>query len=287
MGHNKESIDLMIRVRKNRTVTRIILLTITSFFIFHYGGRGKFSWVNTISSTILYPFLRLQHIIAAPIAALKEKHVAIQDLKSQVFLLNKEKEALIAENISLRGSLYHGMQIKDLVEFNKRYQEKGVIAQVLARHFSSENHFFLIDAGMSIGIKKDMIALYCNTIIGKVVEVYPWYCKVSLVTDNDCKIAAVCLPSEINPKKSVKGVKGIHEGTNSFQTTLRYVSHLDLVKVGDQVFSSGEGLIFPQGFALGTIVAAKKEDLFYTISVEPQVDLQKLEYCILIARDDI
>lgn len=287
MRHNKESIKPMMRVRKNTIITRIILLTIMFFFISHYWAIGKFSWINTISSTIIYPFLRLQRIIAAPIEALKEKHVAIQDLKKQVSLLNNEKEALVAENISLKGLLYHSMQIKDLAEFNKRYQDTGVIAQVLARHFSSESHFFLVDAGANQGVKKDMIALYCNTIIGKVVEVYPWYCKVSLMTDNDCKIAAVCLPNEINPTKPVKGVKGIHEGTNSYQTTLRYVSHLEEVNVGYQIFSSGEGLIFPQGFALGTIVAAEKDGLFYVITVEPRVDVQKLDYCMLIAREDV
>jgi rod shape-determining protein MreC len=156
---------------------------------------------------------------------------------------------------------------------------RGSIAQVLARHFSSSNQFFLVDAGSSHGIKKDMVALYCNAIVGRVAEVYPWYCKVCLITDVDCKVAAVCLK---------KKASGIHEGINDeSQSIMRYVSHLELVTIGDDVFSSGEGLVFPKGFALGKVVFADKGELFYAITIRPSLDFQTLRYCTLVAKEDI
>ena len=135
-----------------------------------------------------------------------------------------------------------------------------------------------------------MVALYNNNIVGKVIEVYPWYCKVCLITDADCKIAASSFIS-LNANKSIrvqKGASGIHEGINNAMfTTLRYVSHLESVNVGDTILSNGEGLIFPKGFALGKITQAHKGELFYEITVQPILDLQSLQYCTLIAKEDI
>ena len=68
---------------------------------------------------------------------------------------------------------------------------------------------------------------------------------------------------------------------------MRYVSHLEAVNVGDDVFSSGEGLVFPKGFALGKVTAADKGDLFYTITIQPALDFQALRYCTLVAKEDI
>ncbi len=143
--------------------------------------------------------------------------------------------------------------------------------------------------GSSQGIKKDMVALYCNAIVGRVTQVYPWYCKVCLVTDADCKIAALCLSSvalaKVGPEK---GVSGIHEGINdSLYTAMRYISHLESVNVADDVLSSGEGLIFPKGFALGKVVAADKGELFYTITIQPALNFHTLRYCTLIAKENI
>jgi cell shape-determining protein MreC len=68
---------------------------------------------------------------------------------------------------------------------------------------------------------------------------------------------------------------------------VRYVSHLESVSVGDDVFSSGEGMVFPKGFALGKVISADKGDLFYTITVQPALDFQSLRYCTLIAKENI
>jgi len=57
----------------------------------------------------------------------------------------------------------------------------------------SENaQFILVDGGSRQGVKKDMVALHNNCLIGRVDDVYPWYCKICLITDPACKVAAYC-----------------------------------------------------------------------------------------------
>ena len=177
----------------------------------------------------------------------------------------------------LHALLHYDHDIKELADFKKRYEEShGHIAQILMKHFSDQSHFFLIDIGTRQGIKPDMVAVYKNCLIGKVAEVYPFYSKVVLITDKTCKVAAYCAQTHAS---------GIHEGSNqSEQTMLNHVSHLSVMKEGDLILSSGEGLIFPQGFALGNVMSCKPNGLLYTVHVEPLVDMHALAYCLIIQK---
>lgn len=247
------------------------------------------SAIETISSSVLYPLLRIQHAIIAPIAEWFEHKVTMHELEDRLTVLQKLNEELCRENNMLKSLYSYDGETKELRDFNKRYALGiGSLVQVLARHFSSKKQFFFVNAGLSNGIKKDMVALYGNNIIGKVIEVYPWYSKVCLITDADCKIAAICQPKCSIGKEFKKGTYGIHEGINNAACTkLQYVSHLETVEVGDMIFSSGEGLVFPKGFALGKVDEVSKGDLFYTITVKPLLDLQAMDYCTLIAKEDV
>lgn len=262
---------------------------IISFFIFRHSVKASVLIIETVSSSLLYPILRLQQAIIIPLVGWFEKRTTINTLQDHLEQLHKINEELYAENIALKSVCSYANDIKELQDFNQRYELiHGRIVQVLARHFSSTNQFFLVNAGASQGIKKDMVALYCNNIVGKVIEVYPWYCKICLVTDSDCKVAVTCQESYAVGKKYKKGAHGIHEGVNDvLRTTVRYVSHLEKVRVNDTIISSGEGLVFPKGFALGKVIESKKGELFYDITIKPILDLPSLEYCILIAKEDI
>jgi rod shape-determining protein MreC len=270
--------ELMVRI-KNRVVGAVLCAAIV-FFIFRHCAFIGVSTLGVLSSSLVYPFLRVQHFFIEPFKDWLTRSATIQELERACILLKKEKDELTAENVSLKGTYYYAQETTDLRNFNQRYLlQKGRIVSVLARHFSPNNQFFLMDAGSRNGIEKDMVALYCNCIIGRVCEVYPWYCKVCLITDAECKVAAMCQQT---------GASGIHEGINdSYHTGLRYVSHLEKIELNSMVLSRGEGFIFPRGFALGRIKTVVKGDLFYLIDVQPMVDFNSLSYCILIAKDEI
>ena len=268
----------MLRI-KNRAVV-VVLFAIIIFFVFRYCVFVGVSTIGALSSCAAYPFLRVQQLVIEPVKVWIAHRATVQELEAAVNNLHKENDDLLAENISLKAMRYYADESRELRDFNKKYLSgSGRIVQVLARHFSPNNQFFLMNAGSRHGIKKDMVALYCNCIVGRVCEVYPWYCKIYLITDAECKVAAVCPET---------GASGIHEGTNDeYHTVLRYVSHLQKITPNSMVLSSGEGLIFPSGFALGTVESAHKGELFYAIGVNPMVDFHSLSYCALVAKDEI
>ena len=266
-------------VDKNRIVI-VVIFAIISFFILRYCAVVGVSVFETISSCCLYPVLRVQQLVIEPIMMRLSDRATMRELETIIENVQKKYDDIFAENIALKAMRCYADETAELRNFNKRYVlHGGHVVHILARHFSPHNQFFLVDAGSLQGIKKDMVALYCNAIVGRVAEVYPWYCKICLITDVGCKVAALC------PRKCASG---IHEGINDIShTAMRYVSHLETVIVGDDVLSSGEGLIFPKGFALGKVISADKSELFYTITIQPALNFQTLCYCTLIAKEDI
>lgn len=169
-------------------------------------------------------------------------------------------------------------ETKELRDFKARYTfEKMQIAQILARHFSDHSQYYYLDMGSNSGIETDMIVVYNNCLIGKVTEVYPWYCRVVLITDKSCKVAAYCDTTK---------ARGIHEGVNQERNAmLKFVSHLAPIQIGDMILSSGEGLVFPRGFALGKVKSSSLDGLYQQVDVEPLVDFEKIEYCLVLAKD--
>lgn len=222
------------------------------------------------SSVLVYPVLVIGKALRTPFKHNRSAQSVLSDLDASV----EARDDLQKEVIELRALLDYKECTKDMREFLARYSpETSLVAQVLLKQFGA-SHFYLIDAGSKRGVSKDMIAVFKDCLLGRVVEVYPWYSKVLLITDPGCKVAVVC---------SQTGAKAIHEGAKQLDVTqLTYVGVLDELKEGDMVLSSGEGMIFPKGFGLGRIKDIEHDGYTPRVAVTPLVDLKTIDYCCLI-----
>lgn len=231
--------------------------------------------------------------IAYPMVCVKKKLVDGYEAVVQFVDIQKKSEAMCNESrkkyedlqaryIELVGLSAQWQDSQELMQFKRRYKDQhALVVDIIAKQFSASEHCYLIEGGSNKGIKPDMVAVYKNCLVGRVSQVYERYSKVMLITDPHCKVAALCRTSLD---------RGIHEGTGSLnETRLSYVfdTQMDLEKrlqKGDFVISSGEGLVFPKGFGLGTIVDYKKNDLRVNIILKPLLDLKQLNYCCIIAK---
>jgi len=233
--------------------------------------------LSAFSSCLLYPFLRLQTIVVQPVKRLFTQRKTIAQLEAQVAQLSYDNQELIANNIELHASLAFANETKELRTFKEKYNvTNATLSRILIKHISPQEHFMLVAGGLRSGIQLDMVAVHKNNLIGKVVQVFPFYSKVQLISDRSCKVAAYCARTKAS---------GIHEGENATASTaFNYVSHLVDIKPHDLIISSGDGLVFPQGFALGKIKRFRKGGLYYQIDVEPLLDINELQYCYLVQK---
>lgn len=253
----------------------LIFLTNQYFFF-------KTGFLERIASTCLYPVLWSTNKVTTYLETIKTEKKMYKTLYEEYEKLQQNYQKLQEEMIITKASIHYDTHTKEIIDFQKRYNlADTLLAKVLIKHFSPQEHALFINRGARAGIKKGMVAIYKLQILGKVVETYDYYSKILLITDQKCKIAAFT---------NSTNATGILTGTNTLNKChLVYVNHLSPVIQEDLVFSSGQGLVFPEGFCLGKIVSQKLKDkaLYHDIEVQPLVDLTTLSFCLLTDQSKI
>lgn len=256
---------------------RFVIGCVLIFFIVHRFVIFTPGIVERTVSLVVYPFLRLQHTLVRPIHRCSHYLHTLETLEQKVVQLQHEKKELLEEIIGLHSVQWYQGKTKELHSFAQRYNyDEAPCVQILAKQFSPYEHSYLIDYGSVQGAQVDMVALYQNCVVGRIVHVYPYYSKVLLVTDPLCKVPVYCQQSK---------APGIYEGLlNEYAGSLRYVNHLYHVVQDELVISSGEGVIFPQGFAVGRVHWFESDGLHYKVVVKPLLSFNDLEYCYVVKK---
>jgi rod shape-determining protein MreC len=226
--------------------------------------------LERLTSYIVYPFLRIQRSIGESVSSFKNTFKNSRESLALFESSERRVEELQKELVELKAFLNYTEHTHELVEFAKRYEtEKSLIGRVLLRSLE-DTQFFILDRGSTAGVENDMVAVYKDFIVGRIIEVYPYYSKVLLLTDPSCKISAFCASQD---------QRGIHEGIKKLQVTkLGHVDPLVKCKIGDVVLTSGDGGLFPRGFGLGEIIQWETDGGF----VKPFVNVKTLEYCSIV-----
>ena len=230
--------------------------------------------IERSSSYLLYPFLKAQKIITDPIHNYLSNRKKHHDIIQKINILEHENELLyskLIENESIRDFQEQTQEIRDFAQ-RYHYSHKK-LAKILLRSFDDVGHFCWVGAGSKHGIVQNMIAIYKNNIVGRVVQVNPLYSKIIFITDKRCKIAVAC-----SKTKSA----GIYHGNDSFFPTLEFIPHYKKLVEEDLVLSTGQGLVFPQGFSVGKIKSFAVDGATYKAIIQPLIDFEQLDYLYLI-----
>jgi len=261
---------------KRRVLLAILLVVAGIFLLIQQVAFGRI--LNVCASCISYPYLVAHRYTVMPIISWWQRSSDIKELHKQLAQQQHQYQELLATHIADQAARTYADDIAELIRFKNRYKtDKKMVTQVLMHNSSDHGHYILVDKGSRSHVQPDMVAVFKNCLIGKVTEVYPWYAKVTLISDPSCKVASYCTKTKAH---------GIHEGIcNAQKSHLCHVSHLDKLQRDDFVLSSGKGLVFPQGFVLGKIGRYEQKGLFYDVEVNPVVDVSKLEYCMLLQKE--
>lgn len=227
------------------------------------------------TSYLLYPVIKIQKFFTDPLYAYLSKASDIAVLHKDLMALQENNEDLQAQVIELQSTIDFENRSQEIRDFQQKYNfSQQKLVQILMKSFDDAGHFYWVDAGVNQGINLNMIAMYKNNIVGRVIYVDPLYSKVALITDKRCKIAVSCANT-----KTV----GIYEGNNSAEPTLEFVPHYEKLQIDDLLISTGQGLVYPQGFAVGSITSFEVQDVAYKVVIQPLVNLKTIEFVYLIA----
>ncbi len=164
-----------------------------------------------------------------------------------------ELDRLRAENQRLRGWEWRAIETERKIEQLGRLvgviDEPG-LAFATARVVSDSSGPFVRSAMLGMGRENGMRAGYpvinASGLVGRIVEAGARVARVLLVTDINSRI-----PVQIGKA----GVRAVLLGDNGSAPQLGYLSSVDTIEVGDEVFTSGTGGLFPRGLRIGAVIA--------------------------------
>jgi rod shape-determining protein MreC len=181
-------------------------------------------------------------------------------------LLSKlaDYETIKAENGFLRESLNLGIE-KDF---------DLMLGRVLSKDLLSDS--ILINIGGNDGVKVGFPVIVSNKVLlGKVVEVYPSYSRVALITQKNNKID-VEIPDS--------GIFALSQGEGNLKLTLDMVAREKELKDDSLVLTSALGGNYPAGLLLGKVKNIKKPDneAYQTAEIEKVFDLNTINNVFVI-----
>lgn len=140
---------------------------------------------------------------------------------------------------------------------------------VLADSGSPFRQSVLLNVGARDGVVDGWAVMDGLGLVGRISGVGQSTSRVVLLTDSNSRIPVTIEPS---------GQHAILQGNNTAIPPLDFVENADLVRPGDQVVSSGDGGVFPQGLLVGQVIEGPDRRL----KVRLAADYARLEFLRVI-----
>ena len=196
-----------------------------------------------------------------------------QKLKDKIDYL----EGLLADSDAIKQE---NERLKEYLEIKENYPEfKFVEGLIIGSEAENYSTVITLNKGSDHGIEIGMPVIVKSGLVGSVCEVGSQWCRIRVITEPSASVGAYV---------SRSGATGILEGDillkDEGECYLNYLSPDSDVEVGDPVYTSGIGSIYPEGLLIGWISSVETEENLRTKSakVKLAVDFEELKYLLVI-----
>lgn len=198
---------------------------------------------------------------------------ALQQEVQRLRIISQRYDDLMEENNSLRKQL----------EYKAASPFKLTSVRAVKRTTGTWWNTLIIDRGSLDGLTTDSPVITDVGLIGKIAKVTYRMSEVTLLTDERCRVTAY-----------VEGTKekGILEGDRGGTDVrpdlrLKYLTRNATINVGSNVYTSGDGGVFPAGLLLGKVKRFENKEISGEAVVEPVVDFQRLDHLFVVEMEKV
>lgn len=269
-------------LKKNKLIIIIVILCVGFFALISYTGKKDKSDV----------FSNGVGVILNPVQEILYKvNSKIRETFNFVFNYGKVKEdnkALIEENNKLKTKLIEyedlksqNIRLKKMLDYKEDKDDYNYIGcDIIGRVGNSYLEGYTINKGANNGIKKRMVAITSEGLVGQVTSVGTNWAIVQVLGNENISVAAFNQRSKEN-----NGIVKGHKDSNNNVLARIEMSNLESdIKEGDNILTSGLGEIYPKGLTIGKIIKVEEDKgqfIKYGI-IKPAVNMNKLEELFIV-----
>lgn len=184
--------------------------------------------------------------------ALREQIESMENEKADASVLREENEWL-----------------KEYLGLHAEHPELNLTsANIISRESGNYATVLTLNCGAVHGIKKEMSVITADGVFGYVSEVGLDWCKVVSIIETASKVGVYAERSGV-----IGTVEGSTELREDGMCVMTYSAGSD-IKIGDRVYTSGTGSIYPGGLLLGTVEEITADEATRTLvaTIRPAVD---------------
>ena len=219
------------------------------------------------------------------VASVWNGYVALTDVEDENRELRAENERLRRELSAMTRRAFDLESLEELALLRKQTPADTIGARVVATALSPAFRVVRLRIDRGDGeVEAGMPVITSQGLVGKILTVYGRHADVLLLTDPRSSVAIV-----------VKRTGGVGQlvGVGATDRYACKVEWLDrgasaddsaTLKIGDEIYTSGQGGAFPAGILVGTVskVSTKDYSMFQEIEVTPAVTFSELRTVLVL-----
>lgn len=214
----------------------------------------------------------------------------VNELRAQVKQLQEQLNTSTLDSVRLRELENENAILRAQLEYKQEnpdyllvgatvLEENENRARVLGQDPSALVNFIIVDQGREEGVAVGMPVITPAGLVGRVSEVGAHWARVRLISDTSSSVNAV-----VQDTRATGIIQG--QGQGSDLLIMRFLPLGDSVEEGDVILTSGISGAFPKRLVIGQVVKVNQRptDMFTEALVRPSVDLQRLEYVLVMKK---
>lgn len=276
-------------IPKKYIIIMVIILAIILLAVFSLTLKNDRK-LNPVESFLRDTIVYTEKIITYPFNYISNKIRDYNKLKStkednDILETSIDRVSSIeTENIELRRQLD---ELKEELNIDYTLSDYEYLnATVTSRNVGFWYNTITIDKGSYNGVSKDMVVINAKGLIGRVIRTTTFTADIRLITTSDTNNKISVHVS--NGDNNLYGLINNYDyGENLLE--IEGISNTKDVNIGDYVYTSGLGGIFPSGILIGTVteISTDSYDLAKIIKVTPSADFTDINYVSILKRKSV
>ncbi|MEG1705766.1 MAG: rod shape-determining protein MreC [Clostridia bacterium] len=260
--------------KKNKIIFSVVFVIITIIIASFFFKNSDIVIVKKISDTIAYPFVFISNNVSSLFSNISDYFGDIKKANTDNNILNEENNKLKLKLLESQAILDENISLKKMLEINSTFQHfKLKSGRIIIREHDNFSQTFIINIGSKDGIVLNQAVIHKDGLVGYISNVNENTSSVTTILDPKTSVSVTI--STINEPAILKGNLELKAKNN---LKLEYIPIDCEISIGDMLYSSGLGSMFPSSIPVGkviTVINQKNDSDRYAI-VEPCVNIRSI-----------